>query len=231
MDTNLCKSDWWYDGVPAMVGLLCTRVICQITCVTWLKSCSRSVAFTWVTWLIQTLSRLTYVGREASMCVTCLIHMCDKTRSNARQDSKLRVNGRVICVCDSFTYVTWLIHMCDMTRWHEWHHSCIRVYTLQHTATHCNTLQYTATHCNTLQHDVWHESLTWMASFVHTCVHTATLCDTLRHTATHCNTLQQVGLTTLCNTLWHTATLCDTLQHTHVHGMTHAYAQLWGCCD
>ena len=38
----------------------------------------------------------------------------------------------------------------------HWVHGCRKIYTLQHTATHCNTLQHTATHYNTLQHTATH---------------------------------------------------------------------------
>jgi len=71
------------------------------------------------------------------------------------------------------------------------HFTCVRVYTLQHTATYCNTLQHTATHCNTLLSG--YHGLLSFTFHVCACVHTATHCNTLQHTATHCNTLQHTA--------------------------------------
>jgi len=52
-----------------------------------------------------------YVWQDSVICVTWLIHMCDRTHSYVWHDS--------------FIYVTWLIHMCDMTHSYVWHDSFI----------------------------------------------------------------------------------------------------------
>ena len=53
-----------------------------------------------------------YVWHDSFICVTWLIHMCDKTRSYVWHDS--------------FVCVTWLIRMCDMTHSYVWHDSFLK---------------------------------------------------------------------------------------------------------
>jgi len=69
------------------------------------------------------------------MCMTWLIHVCDRTQSYLWQDSFICVTG-LIRMCDmthwylwqdSFIFVTGLIHMCDGTYSCVWHDSLIFV--------------------------------------------------------------------------------------------------------
>ena len=84
--------------------------------------CDSVVCVTWrVTQSCAWRDSIMYVACDIYMCVTCVLHGCDKTHVWVCDIKKS-------CVChDAFICVTWHIHMCDMTRQYVWHNSLICV--------------------------------------------------------------------------------------------------------
>ena len=147
---------------------------------TYIPECKYSMyIFMCVTWLIHMCDKThSYVWHDSFICVTWLIHMCDTTYSYVWRDS--------------FICMTWLIHMCDTTYSYVWRDSFIRVTWLIHVCDSfiCVTLGLPSVCCRTLGicfNIAWHLAFS-IPSF--TLQHTATLWITLQHTATLCNTLQ-----------------------------------------
>jgi len=117
-----------------------------------------------------------YVRHDSFICITCLIHMSEKSQSYVWHDAFIRVTWLIICVTwlihmcamiccheifevfsdpaysyawhDSFIWVTWLIYMCDMTYSHVWHDSFT-----------CVT--WLIRKCDMPQADVWHNMMSW----------------------------------------------------------------------
>jgi len=137
-----------------------------------------------------------------TLCVTCLIHMCNTLQHTATHCNTLQHTATHMQRC----------RQCTPTNRPPPDAHCI-THTLYHTTTDCNptTLQCTATHCDT------HTALHCHALKQHTTPrcnalpHTATHYNTLQRTATHCNALQRTAAH--CSTVHYTATPCNTLQH------------------
>ena len=115
----------------------------------------------YVAWLMYT-----YVWHGTFICVTCLVHMCDMTRSYVWYDPSM---------CD-MTHLYSYVHMCDMTRSYAWHNSFICVSWHVHVCdmTHpCATwLIYMRdmTHANVWLDTCVREScLQWQAWLIHMC--------------------------------------------------------------
>jgi len=94
--------------------ILCAILLCvrpdSIICV-WRD------AFICVTWLIHMCDMThSYVRHDSFICVTWLIHMCDMTHSYVWHDSFICATWLIYVWHDSFIRVTWLIHTCDLSR-------------------------------------------------------------------------------------------------------------------
>jgi len=124
----------WYDPSLCEYEMLCScsedKMLCSCCEYEILCSCCEYGMWCSVIWLIAMgiwdvvliLMRnmwSAYIWRDAFICVTWLIHICDGTHSNVWHDSFLSVIW-LICIC-----VTWCNHICDMTDSFVWHDSLI----------------------------------------------------------------------------------------------------------
>jgi len=123
-----------------------------------------------------------YSWRDPFICVTRLLHTCDRTDSYVWHESFIRATW---CIhkrdmiqshmrLNSFISVTWRIHIRDMTHSCRRHDSCTSVTWFIHECTMAHSRVYTVTHSR-----AWQDSSAPILD-----------CKTLQQTAAHCNVLQ-----------------------------------------